>query len=516
MAKNQLKIGVVLSYLSLGLNMVVQLLYTPVMIRILGQSEYGLYTLVGSVVSYLSLFSLGFTGAYLRFYSIRKAQNDTEKIAELNGMFLLLFLLMSTLAIICGFILSCFPREIFGNNLTESELQTARVLMVILVVNVALTFPSSLFDSIISAHEQFVFQRVVTLAGVIGNPLIALPLLIIGYGSVAVVSVTTLITVAKLIVNIFYCFKVIKVRFSFRNFDFDVLKEIAGFSFFIFLNMIIDQINWSVDKFILGRVSGTTAVAVYGVGSSINSIFTTFSTSISSVFSPRVNRIVANNVSDVKDQLTDIFIKVGRIQYLVLMLIASGFVFFGKFFITDIFSTKEYVEAYPVALLLMLPAFVPLIQNVGIEIQRAMNKHHIRAVIYLGMAIFNVIISIPLAKLYGPVGSALGTAIGLILCNGVIINIYYCKGMHIDIVSFWKSIVRLSRGMIIPILLGMIVMKYITFNSMLLYLGCVLMYTIAYCISMWLFGMNVEEKRLMLSPINKVFSRIKGGNRDRT
>ena len=57
---NQLKLGAVLSYVSTGLNMAVQLLYTPLMIRLLGQSEYGLYTLVGSVVSYLSLFSLGF------------------------------------------------------------------------------------------------------------------------------------------------------------------------------------------------------------------------------------------------------------------------------------------------------------------------------------------------------------------------------------------------------------------------------------------------------------------------
>ena len=50
--KDQLKLGVILSYLSTGLNMLIQLIYTPIMIRLLGQSEYGLYTLVGSVVSY--------------------------------------------------------------------------------------------------------------------------------------------------------------------------------------------------------------------------------------------------------------------------------------------------------------------------------------------------------------------------------------------------------------------------------------------------------------------------------
>lgn len=65
--KNQLKAGVILSYLTTGISIVIQLVYMPVMIRLLGQSEFGLYTLVSGVVSYLSLFSLGFTGAYLRF-----------------------------------------------------------------------------------------------------------------------------------------------------------------------------------------------------------------------------------------------------------------------------------------------------------------------------------------------------------------------------------------------------------------------------------------------------------------
>ena len=185
---NQLKLGAVLSYVSTGLNMAVQLLYTPLMIRLLGQSEYGLYTLVGSVVSYLSLFSLGFTGAYLRFYSQRKAKNDTVGIARLNGMFLSVFLLMSLAAFVCGMVLLQFPRTLFGSKLTASELNTAKVLMAILVVNIALTFPAGLLESMVTAHEKFLFQQLVTLASVVFNPLMCLPLLLMGFGSVAVVS----------------------------------------------------------------------------------------------------------------------------------------------------------------------------------------------------------------------------------------------------------------------------------------------------------------------------------------
>lgn len=501
---SQLKIGVVLSYVYTGVNMLIQLLYTPLMIRFLGQSEYGLYTLVGSFVSYLSLFSLGFTSAYLRFYSARKVKNDQSGIAQLNGMFLTVFGVMSLAAMTCGMILAEFPQQIFGNKLTAMEQQTAQTLMRILVVNIALTFPSGLLDSIISAHEKFLFQRLVSLIGVICNPFLALPLLIMGFGSVAIVSVTTTITVAKLVVNLAYCFKILHIEFNFTRFDFHILREIASFSFFLFLNMIIDQINWSVDKFILGRVSGTSAVAIYGVGAQINALVMNFSTAISSVFAPRVNRIAAEEKANAAGEFTQLMIRVGRVQYLILMLIVSGFVVFGRYFITNIYSTVEYEEAYPVALLLIVPAVVPLIQNLGIEIQRAVNKHQVRAVIYLFMSLVNILISIPLAKAFGPTGSALGTAIGLVVANGIIINIYYQRGIGLDMRLFWKSILSMSKGCLFPIIVGALIMKFAAFDSIFKYVLYILLFIITYTLSMWTAGMNMEEKQLIIRVLKKL------------
>ena len=68
MAISQKKAGVVLSYASQAVQIISGLIYTPIMLRILGQSEYGLYQLVYSVVSYLGLLSMGFNASYMRFY----------------------------------------------------------------------------------------------------------------------------------------------------------------------------------------------------------------------------------------------------------------------------------------------------------------------------------------------------------------------------------------------------------------------------------------------------------------
>ena len=282
---NQRKSGVILSYVGQLVQIIIGVIYTPIMLRLLGQSEYGLYQLVYSVVSYLSLLSLGFGSSYLRFYSRYKAQEDEEGVAKLNGMFMIIFCSISVICVICGIVMIGNVRSIFGTGLTDSEYATARILMGLLIINLAMTFPNSVFNCSITAHEKFLFQKLLILIQNLLSPFLSLPLLIMGYGSVGMVSVTTFLTVAVLLTNLYYCLKKLHVKFIFHGLQIGLLKEMWVFTFFIFINQIIDQINWNVDKFLLGRFAGTTAVAIYGVGGQINTLYLQFSTSISNVLS---------------------------------------------------------------------------------------------------------------------------------------------------------------------------------------------------------------------------------------
>ncbi len=497
----QRKIGVILSYLSQAIQILSGILYTPIMLRLLGQSEYGLYQLVFSTVSYLSLLSFGFSGAYIRYYSRFKAKNDEDGIARLNGMFLTIFMVLAAVCLICGVVMLTEIEMIFGSGLTAAEYETAKVLMLLMIFNVALTFPNSVFDSFTSAHESFVFQKFLLVMQNLLNPFITLPLLILGYGSVAMVVVTTGLTCAKLISNIWFCRKKLKVRFAFRQFDFGLLKDMWVFTFFLFLNMIIDQVNWSIGKFLLGRYAGTVAVAIYGVGAQLNSMYLQLSTTVSNVFVPKVNRIVAE--SDDNRQLTELFTRVGRIQFIILALIISGFIFFGFPFI-GYWAGEGYDNAYPIALLLMIPVTIPLIQNLGIEIQRAKNMHKARSVVYLLIAVGNVLVSIPCIKLMGEIGAAVGTAISLLAGNGLFMNWYYHKKIKIDIIYFWKSILKFVPALILPIFVGLGLMIFREINSFIDLGICIVIYGLVYCVSMYFLGFNAEEKALVEKPLRKI------------
>lgn len=501
---SQRKAGVILSYAGEIVKILVSLVYTPIMLRLLGQSEYGLYQLVYSVVSYLSLLSLGFGSSYQRFYSRYKAQKDEDSIAKLNGMFMIIFCSISVICVLCGVVMVVNIRSILGIGLTDSEYEIARVLLILLVINLAITFSNSVFNCAITAHEKFLFQKLLILLQNIFNPFLTLPLLIMGYGSVGMVSVTTFLTFVVLMSNMFYCLRRLHIRFKFRGFQVGLLKEMWVFTFFIFLNQIIDQVNWSVDKFLLGRFAGTTAVAVYGVGGQINSLYLQFSTSISNVFVPKVNRIVAE--TDDNKQLTKLFTKVGRIQFIVLGLILSGFIFFGYPFV-KMWAGEEYGASYVVAILLIAPVTVPLIQNLGIEIQRAKNMHKARSVVYLFIAIANVFVSIPLIKLMGPAGAALGTAISLFAGNIIFMNWYYHARIGMNMFYFWKEIAKFVPALIGPCVVGIIIMNFANITGLVKLGLFAMVYTAVYGLSMYFLGMNEEEKKLVMGLIRKILRR---------
>jgi len=501
---SQLKYGVVLSYVSMGVGVVVSLLSTPLILRTLGQSEWGLYQLVASVVGYLGLLSFGFGSAYVRFYARAVASDDQDAVGKLNGLFLVVFLTIGAVAAVIGLILVFNARAVLGDKLTSEEISTAQVLIGVMTMTVALSFPASVFNSFVTANERFLFQRVLGLIRVLATPILSVLVVLLGFKSVGMALVVAAVAVAHAIASLAYSVRRLEMRFTTRGLDASLLREIAVFSSYLFIYMVVDQANWSVDKFILGRFQGTAAVAVYALAASLNAHYVSISSTVSGVFIPRVNRLVV--VADDNVELTRLLTRVGRIQFMILTLIASGLIVFGRPFIA-FWVGPGFSDAYPILLLLVIPVTVPLIQNLGIEIQKAKNMHQFRAWTYAGIAVLNVLVSIPLAQRYGGIGAAFGTAASLLLGNGLLMNWYYHRRVGLDMKYFWKSIAALMPALIPVALLGVAIMAFVDFVSPWILALWLLAFAMLYCSCIWLLGMNDSEKDLIRRPLVRLFRR---------
>lgn len=231
----------------------------------------------------------------------------------------------------------------------------------------------------------------------------------------------------------------------------DILKELFVFSSFLFLNSITDQITFSTDNIVLSAVKGTTATAIYSVGAQFKGYFMNFSSSISNVFAPQINRIVAEGLG--KKYLDEIFQRVGRIQFYVVSLILIGYSIVGKSFIR-IWAGEDYRDSFEIGLLLIVAVFVPAFQNIGIEIQKAMNMHKARSVVYFLIALFNVVLTIPASVKWGGIGAAVATTISMFFGTVLFMNWYYWKKIGLDIFRFWREIISIIPGIMVPIIAG--------------------------------------------------------------
>lgn len=499
MKSKQIRVGAILSYAQIIVGIVVSLIYTPAMLHILGKAEYGVYSIASSTVSYLNLFNMGFGSSYVRYYFKDKADGlDTGKT---NGLFFSIFLVLSTLAFVCGLVIIKNVEYIFASGLTDSEYVLLKKIMYILTITTTCNLATTLFSSVITAHEKFVFQKTLNLLKTILSPCTNWIFLCLGYRSVAMALITAVLSIGVDILNVFYCIFSLKIKITLKKLDFKRLKTIGIFASFVAFNIIIEQLNWNVDKLILGRMKGAAVTAVYSLSFYIHTLYTQVGSSVYTMYIPEVNKLVAEGNN--QKAISNLFIRIGRIQAIILLPVLLGFVFFGKQFVA-IWAPAGYEDVYYIVLLLIGPITISYIQNIGIPIQTAMNKHIVRAIVYSLMAIINVFLSIPLVKLYGAIGSALGTAITVFFANGIFMNIYYQKAIGIDIISFWKSMVDFVIPIIVCSIFGSLIMKFAVVNSYMSLIFYAFIFCIVYVISICFFSLNVEERAKLKSIKNRI------------
>lgn len=507
MPVNQLKAGVVLNYVVIILNTVVGLLYTPYMLRMMGQSEYGLYSLVASVIAYLTVLDLGFGNAIVRYTAKFRAEKKTEEQYEMFGMFFLLYLVIGIIAFGIGLGLYFNVGTLFGDTMTAVELDRARIMMLLLVANLAFTFPMSIWGSIIQAYEDFVFQKSLNIFRIILNTAVMICLLHFGYKAVAMVVVQTIFNVLTLVLNFIYCRRKLNIHiyFRFKHFHWGFLKEVALYSFWIFLNAIMDRVYWSTGQFVLGAIVGTAAVAVFAIAIQLEGMYMQFSTAISSVFLPKVTAMVATNRS--RKEISDLFIRTGRMQYIVLAYILSGFIIFGRQFI-ELWAGAGYTDAYIISLLFFIPLTVPLIQNLGITILQARNEMKFRSVLYIIIALVSLAMQIVLTRFFGGIGCAMGVSGALVVGQILIMNVYYRRRQDLDIKTFWKEISKMSIIPIVLIFSSMLVIRHFfaldSWGKLILGIAA---FSLVYIPLFFRFSMTDDERNLFISMFHKIFDK---------
>jgi len=503
-SSKNIKLGTIITYITQFLGIGISFVYVPIMLRILGQAEYGLYALVQSIISYLQMSEMGIGTTATRYNSKYIAEGDKEGQKTINGMFLKMYFGIAGVCVIIAAILFCFLDVIYADY-SKQSIQLIKTLFVIAVLNLVITFVFQIFNAIIIAYEHYIFLKIITLIQTILGPISMLIVLCLGYRSIGMLCVTTVISLLFGLTQMFFCLKKFKIKFAFKGHNRDLFKKIFSFTIFVFINSLANQMMINSDKVIISIVMTEYEVAVYAIVMQFHTYSYNFANVLSGFYLPRFTKMLAKR-GEITDELFSALIKTGRIQVFVAGLMLGGFLTIGRPFIIRWVGT-EYVEAYWLTIIILLTEVFGAAQSMFNALMQAMNLHKARAVISLLISVVKIFLTVIMTLQFGLLGCASAFFIGWWI-RQIVFNVYYKRTVGIDIKAFWVEMAKIFLPLtftIVILSIGMwVVQILIPAQNYMLILFYVCLYLLLYGGIMWCIALEPYEKTF----VKELFRRV--------
>lgn len=442
--ESNIQLGIVISYIALFVGAIGAFVVTPRVLENLGDTQYGLLSFANSITNWLTIISTALAASYIKFAA--KYHKEHKDVGIINTAYFRIFAFsgLGMFIIIVAVLAVLFGLDIQLPQYSAGENRLILSLVLISGINVALHVIFSVFNNFLTYKKQFIFIRLVALAVSFLTFACNLIFSFVTKNVLSISIVAVVLTTISSVITIVFAFRKEKMAFAKLGHKeaSPLVRSIMIFSGFILLNAIVDRINGELDKTLLGIMVNAEAVTDYTLAKYFNIYFMAISVAISSTYVPKIHELVTN---EDKDNLSKLFLKICRSQMIVIFLVGGGFFAVGREFMNLwLGASKEHLYYY--ALVPISLDIFCLTVNACIEIQRAMNKHKFRAVLYIGLALVNVAVSVLLIKIlpdgYQIWGAFIGTAVSVVCGNIITLNIYNKVKIGLPMGSYFLSMFK--------------------------------------------------------------------------
>lgn len=486
----QIKLGAILSYLSIAINIVAGLLYTPWMIDQIGKGDYGLYTLANSLIT-LFLVDFGLSAATSRYLSKYRAEQNQEKINNFLGSIYKLYLIIDAVILIV-LVVIYFLIDVIYVKLTPDELVKFKVVYTIAASFAIVNFPFVTLNGILNAYEKFIQLKFADIIYRILLIVITVLMLFLGYGLYSLVAVHAVVGLIVIAYKLAVIIRNTPIKINWRYNERSLYHDIFGFSIWVTVSSLAQRLIFNITPSILGIVADSQSIAIFGIVVVIEGYTYTVTSAINGMFMPKISRIFEN-----KGSIMPLMINVGKFQYALNGLIVAIFFVIGKSFIT-LWMDPSYSDAYYGIMLVVIPGlfFNSLqIANTAMIVEK---KVKIQACISVAMGITNIVLSLVLSKFFGVVGACISISIAYSL-RAIAYIIVYQRIMKYDMLQFIKQCyIKMSIPIILSIAFGVALNYFIAGNDLALILIKGSAVAAIYFIVLFFISLSKHERKLLM------------------
>lgn len=496
----QRRLGGMLAYVQIALNIAIALAYTPFMVRALGQANYGLFAIAGAMASYLVILDMGLSDSVVRRLVGLHGKDDRQGEREFLGSMLSLYGALGLVVLAAAAAaIPCVPL-LFGRAMATDALHTLQAMLVPLGISTAVVVAGNPLNATLVAHERFVFLRSLEMATVALVTAANVVALLMGGGVVSVVVIASVGTACATMAKCLMVWKGLGLPLAPRRVRRAQVTDMSSYAAPIFVSMMVEQIFWKLDNILIGVQLGAAAVAVYAIGVMFNKYFMSFATAISRVMMPDlVRRIDAGSDAAM---LTRRLVEVSRWQAMVLLLVLSGLVLFGQHFILA-WMGPGYELSYWVLICTLGPYAFELIGNVRNVVLQVKGLYWWRAGIFLAAAVINIPATLLAMHHWGILGAAFCTGAGILSAHMGVAWVLSRKA-GIPVFAYLRGVWRgIAPALLLATGMGAILNMVLPDAGWLALAGKGCLYAVVYVVLIWSIGMSADERSAVCAALRR-------------
>ncbi|MBI5266462.1 MAG: polysaccharide biosynthesis protein [candidate division Zixibacteria bacterium] len=482
---------------------VVSFFLSPFMVHHLGNTGYGIWILVGSLTGYLGILDLGLRPAVVKYVARYRALGDDLMVNRVVNTILVIFSSIAGLVVIGSLILSYFSADAF--KVPPEYTGQLRVIIIIVGLNVAASFPFGVFSAMLNALQRFDLNNVIQISVFLVRTILLVTFLEFGGGLIAVGLIVLSAGLTEFALKARWCLKINPtLEINHRLASRETFRMIAGFSAYTFIMSIAGRISFQTDAIVIGAMVSAEAITFFSIGSSMMEYLSTLISHMSMTVTPLASGLDATGDNARMRQL----LLVGtRYCLLVILPIGCAYLMLGESFISLWMGPQYGPSSSKVLTILMWSYFGYLSQYVAGSVFYGLGKVKNLAFLNLGVALVNIILSVILVKPFGIYGVALGTAIPLTIYGTIIHPIYICRTMKLGLFEYFRESYLSPLLAIIPFAVVIAVSRYAfeinSYGRFALVVGSA---TMVYAVVAFFYVIEPDHRSLAWGRVKALFS----------
>lgn len=486
--------------LVMAVKLAITFIMTPIFVKNLGNYDYGLWEILGAIVGYMGLLDLGVKPAISRFAAKYKAEKGDLNLKVLYSSAFAFMGVIGFLLMLFFVLWGLFFSELVAETASDSQRYT--LLLLILGVQLLITFPAFVAESFFEGFQKYYLKNNITIFNSIVGSLIIYLFITPENGLVLLAGVNAVGLSIKYLILMWLLSRSEYgyIRPDFRYFSTGKLKEILSFGIKSFVQGVSTRMENATDSLVIGFFLGPAVVPLYSIPANLVNYIRTFSWTLTHAFMPLFSQLDALNE---KEKIRQVYFTASRYVISLILPIGAGVCLVGSPFL-GVWIGPEFAESADLLIFfLVLFTVFPFIDPFNSRYLTAVGKHGIFAKLTPVSALLNLVLSVLLVHKYGIMGVVLGSVIPVFIFVPIYL-LYTCKQLE---VSVWDYLRECIFPTLLPTILMIVsVLAYRVELGMDSYgkiIGAVVTGILVYVPLFWLLTLNKTERGMIFSRLRR-------------